>query len=64
MGKEKKIERKPSKKKKRLPGEISITSENADDSTLMEESEKELKSLDESERGEWKRWLKAQHSEN
>ena len=36
----------------------------ADDTTVMEESEEELKSLDESERGEWKSWLKAQHSEN
>ena len=37
----------------------------ADDTTLMEESEEELKKpLDESERGEWKSWLKAQHSEN
>ena len=35
----------------------------ADDTTLMAESE-ELKSLYESERGEWKSWLKAQHSEN
>ena len=36
----------------------------ADDTTLMAESEEELKSLlDESERGEWS-WLKAQHSEN
>ena len=34
------------------------------DTTLMAESEEELKSLDESERGEWKSWLKAQHSEN
>ena len=33
----------------------------ADDSTLMAESEEEL---DESERREWKSWLKAQHSEN
>ena len=32
--------------------------------TLMAESEEELKSLfDESERGEWKSWLKTQHSE-
>ena len=31
---------------------------------LMAESEEELKSLDESERGECKSWLKAQHSEN
>ena len=33
-----------------------------DDTTLMAGSE-ELKSLDESERGQWKSWLKAQHSE-
>ena len=37
----------------------------ADDTTLMAESEEELKSLlMESERGEWKSCLKAQHSEN
>jgi len=36
----------------------------ADDIILMEESEEELEPLDESERGEWKSWLKAQHSEN
>ena len=36
----------------------------ADDTTLIAESEEELKSLDESERGERKSWLKAQHSEN
>ena len=36
----------------------------ADDTTLMAESEEELKSVDKSERGEWKSWLKAQHSEN
>ena len=36
----------------------------ADDTTLMAESEEELKSLNESERGEWKSCLKAQHSEN
>ena len=35
----------------------------SDDTTLMAES-KELKRLDESERGEWKSWLKVQHSEN
>ena len=32
-----------------------------DDTTLMAESKEPL---DESERGEWKSWLKAQHSEN
>ena len=36
----------------------------ADDTTLMAESEEEQETLDESERGEWKSWLKAQHSEN
>ena len=37
----------------------------ADDTTLMAESKKNYKDpLDESERGEWKNWLKAQHSEN
>ena len=36
----------------------------ADDTTLMVESEEELESLDESERGEWKSCLKTQHSEN
>ena len=30
----------------------------ADDTTLMADSEEKLKSLDESERGEWKAWLK------
>ena len=36
----------------------------ADDTTLMAESEETKEPLDESERGEWKSWLKAQHSEN
>ena len=37
----------------------------ADDTTLMAESKEEQKEpLDESERGEGKSWLKAQHSEN
>ena len=37
----------------------------ADDTTLMAESEEKNKDpLDESERGEWKCWLKTQHSEN
>ena len=36
-----------------------------DDTTLMVESEERTKEpLDESERGEWKNWLKAQDSEN
>ena len=38
----------------------------ADDAAFMAESEEELKSepLDESVKGEWKSWLKTQHSEN
>ena len=36
----------------------------ADDTTLVAESEEELKSLLTKVRGEWKSWLKAQHSEN
>ena len=43
----------------RLPGEIPTIS----DTILMAESEEELKeSLNEGERGEWKSWLKTQHS--
>ena len=34
----------------------------ADDTTLMAESEEELESLDENERGECKSWWKTQHS--
>ena len=36
----------------------------ADDTTLMPEIEEELKNLDEGKRGEWKSWLKTQHSKN
>ena len=36
----------------------------ADVTTLMAESEEELKTSDESERREWKSWLKTQQSEN
>ena len=36
----------------------------ADDTTLMAESEEELKSLLMKVKVEWKSWLKAQHSEN
>ena len=37
----------------------------ANDTTLMAEGEKRTKELlDESERGEWKSWLKTPHSEN
>ena len=36
----------------------------ADDTTLMAESEEELKSLLMKVKEEWNNWLKAQHSEN
>ena len=36
----------------------------ADDTTLMAESEEEVESLDEGERGEWKSGLQSQHSED
>ena len=36
----------------------------ADDTTLMAELRRTEEPLDESERGEWKSWLKAQYSEN
>ena len=36
----------------------------ADDTTLMTESKEELESLNDVERGEWKSWLKSQHSKN
>ena len=36
----------------------------ADDTTLMAESEEELKILLMKVKEEWKSWLKAQHSEN
>ena len=47
----------------RLPVEISNNLRYADDSTLMVER-RTKEPLDESERGESKSWLKAQHSEN
>ena len=36
----------------------------ADDTTLMAETKEELKSLLMKVKGEWKSWVKAQHSEN
>ena len=36
----------------------------ADDTTLMAESEEELKSLLMKVKGQWKSWLQTQHSEN
>ena len=53
-----------SKKKKRLPGEISITSDMQMTPPYGRKWRRTKEPLDESERREWKRWLKAQHSEN
>ena len=47
-----------------LPREMSITSEYADDTFVMAESQEEPEALQEGEGGEWKSWLKTQHSEN
>ena len=48
----------------RLPGEISITSDMQMTPLLTAESEEELESLDESERGEWRSSVKTQCSKN
>ena len=48
----------------RLLGEISITSDMQMTSPLWQKERRTKEPLDESERGEWKSWLKAQHSEN
>jgi len=48
----------------RLPGEISITSDTQMIPSLCRKRRRTKEPLDESERGEWKSWLKAQHSEN
>ena len=48
----------------RLLGEISITSECRWHHPDCRKQRGTKKPLDESERGEWKSWLKAQHSEN
>jgi len=47
----------------RLPGEISITSD-MQMTPLNGRKQRTKEPLDESESGEWKSWLKAQHSEN
>ena len=47
----------------KIPGRNINNFRYADDTTLMAESEEELKSLLMKEE-EWKSWLKAQHSEN
>ena len=48
----------------RLPGKISITSDMLTTPSLCRKRRRTKEPLDESERGEWKSWLKAQHSEN
>ena len=48
----------------RFPGEISITSDMQMTPSLWQKVKRNKKPLDESQRGEWKSWLKAQHSEN
>ena len=48
----------------RLAGEISVTSDMQMTPPLRQEARGTKEPLDESERGEWKSWLKTQHSEN
>ena len=48
----------------RLLGEISIISDMQVTPLLWQKVKRNLKAYDESERGEQKSWLKAQHSEN
>ena len=47
-----------------MPGEISITSDMQMTPPLWKKVKRTKEPLDESERGECKSWLKAQHSEN
>ena len=48
----------------KIPGRNISNLRYADNTTLMAESEKELKSFDENEREEWKSWLKIQNPQN
>ena len=48
----------------RLPGETSITSDMQITSPIWQQRRGAKESLDESERGEWKSWIKTQHSKN
>ena len=48
----------------RLPGEISVTSDMQMTPPLWQKVKRNKKPLDEGKRGEWKSWLKTQHSEN
>ena len=49
--------------KSRLPGEMSITSD-MQMTSPYDRKQRSKEPLDESGRGEWKSWLKTQHSEN
>ena len=55
---------KRNKLESRLPGKISITSDRQTTPPLWQKVKRARETLDESERGGWKSWLKAQHSEN
>ena len=48
----------------KLPWEISIISDMQMTPYLWQKAKRTKEPLDESERGDWKSWLKAQHSEN
>ena len=48
----------------RLPGELSVTSDMQTTPPLWQKVKKTKEPLDESERGDWKNWLKTQHSKN
>ena len=52
------------KLKSRFQGEIWITSDMQMTPPLWQKRRRTKEPLDESERGEWKRWLKARYSEN
>ena len=48
----------------KIPGRNISNLRYADNTTLMAESEMELKSFDENEKEEWKSWLKIQNPQN
>ena len=48
----------------KIPGRKISNLRYADNTTLMAESEMELKSFDENEKEEWKSWLKIQNPQN
>ena len=48
----------------RFPGEISITSDMQMTLPLWQKEKRNYEPLDEGEKGQWKSWLKTQHSKN